>query len=336
VQRQTASSLFHFNNLQSFVPTFQERAEKLSVVLEKAAESGECVEMQDQFMRFTMDSIGELGFGVKVGAIEGNKKALDFCEAFDYTQEESAHRFSNPFWSLFSHRIYYEKLKVLNGFMQDIINERKEEIASGVDVSGRVDLLSKFISAKDEKGNASFNDQYLLDVLKNFLIAGRDTTAGSLTWAIYLISEHPDVERKLLDEIERVVGKDGQITYENLAELKYMRQVIDEVLRLYPSVPTDSRFTTEEVVLPGSGYKIPANTTVGYSAYAQHRLPEYFKDPETFNPDRWVTDSVKAFAFVPFHGGPRICLGQNMAYQEMKVALAILLPRFTFKLKKRI
>jgi len=201
----------------------------------------------------------------------------------------------------------------------------------GKDISGRVDLLSKFLSAKSNDGKLEFDDQYLLDVLKNFLIAGRDTTAVCLSWTFYLLTQHPDVERKVLDEIHTVVGENPEdITYENLNKLKYMRQVIDESLRLYPPVPYDERTTVNEDILP-SGYVIPANTTVVYSAYAAHRLHDYYKDPTTFNPDRWTTDSIKPFSFVAFHGGPRICLGQNMAYQEVKVAMCTILQRFTFE-----
>jgi len=334
IQRQTASSLFHFNNLQAFAEIFRTRSEALCEILEREGSSGSGpVEMQALWMKYTMDSIGELGFGIDVGSIKGDKKAIAFCDAFDYCQEATLIRFFNPFWKWFPPRHTFDaKLKILDNYMKGIIEERRQEIAEGQDVSDRVDLLSRFISAKDDEGKPAFSDKYLLDVLKNFLIAGRDTTAVCLTWTLYLLSQHPDVEKKLLDEINTIVGKNGKVTYENLAELKYMKQVIDESLRLYPPVPIDSRQAVNDDILPGTGHHIPAGTVVIYSPYAQHRFPEYFKDPLTFNPDRWVTDNIKPLSFIPFHGGPRICLGQNMAYQEIKVALATILPRFSFKL----
>lgn len=110
-----------------------------------------------------------------------------------------------------------------------------------------------------------------------------------------------------------------------------MRQVIDESLRLYPPVPVDWRTATKDDTLP-SGTFVPAGTRVIYPAFAIHRLPQYWKNPEKFNPDRWETDTIKPYQFVPFHGGPRVCLGQNMAYEEIKVALCSILPRFKFTL----
>lgn len=217
----------------------------------------------------------------------------------------------------------------VNNFMRNFVQERRSEVAKGVDFSGRTDLLSRFISAKDNEGNPMFSDQYLLDILKNFLIAGRDTTAICLTWTFYLLALHPEVEQKLLKEIETVV--DDEISYEKLNNLKYMKRVIDEALRMYPPVPLDFRCTIKDDELP-SGYKLPAGTKVVYPAYAIHRLPQYWNDPHVFNPDRWENDTVKAFQFVAFHGGPRICLGQNMAYEEIKVALCTLLPHFKFAL----
>jgi len=333
VQRQVAAPLFHFNNLHAFAEIFRTKSEALCEILEGEAASGAGpVEMQARWMTYTMDSIGELGFGVDVGSIKGNQRAADFCEAFDYCQQASYLRVFNPLWKVTPHHNFNAKLRILDDYMKEIIADRRQEMADGQDVSGRVDLLSRFISAKDDQGNPTFDDKYLLDVLKNFLIAGRDTTAVCLTWTLYLISQHPDVEKRLLDEINMVVGKDGKVEYAHLAELKYMRQVIDESLRLYPPVPVDARAAVNDDILPGTGYHIPAGTVVLYAPYAQHRFPEYFKDPLTFNPDRWVTDYIKPFAFIPFHCGPRICLGQNMAYQEIKIALATILPKFSFKL----
>jgi len=285
-------------------------------------------------MRYTLDSIGELGFGIHINSITGNEKAMAFAHGFDFVQEKTAKRgLIHPLWKYLPSAKFDEQLSQVDNFMKEIVENRKTEIKNGMDVSGRVDLLSNFISQKKEDGSPKFDDKYLLDVLKNFLIAGRDTTAVALTWALYLISQHPEVEKKLLAEISNVIDKDGGITYENQSQLKYMKQVIDETLRLYPSVPRGSRQAVKDDILP-SGFPIPAGTDVGYSSYAMHRLPEYFKDPLTFNPDRWVTDTIKPFSFVPFHGGPRICLGQNMAYQEIKVALATVLSKFSFRLVK--
>lgn len=330
VQRQTASSLFHFNNLQAFVPIFHERAKYLRAILHKAATAGKPVELQQQFMRYTMDSIGELGFGINIDSLAENEDALRFSASFDTVQYETAMRFPvHPLWRILPKGSFKRHMENVDNFMKNIIQERKKEVEKGIDISGRTDLASKFVSAKGTDGKPMFDDQYVLNVLKNFLIAGRDTTAICLTWTIYELTLHPEVEAKLLKEIEEVVGEN--MTYENLGKLKYMRHVIDESLRLHPPVPVNLRCTIKDDVLP-SGYSVPAGSSVSYAPYAIHRLAKYWDNPLVFNPERWETDTIRPFQFIPFHGGPRICLGQNMAYEEVKVALCTLLPHLKFTL----
>lgn len=330
VQRQTASSLFHFNNLQAFVPVFLDRAHILNSILSKHAKYGEPVDLQKLFMRYTIDSIGELGYGISIDALKENKEALDFCTSFDYVQAETSVRFLlHPWWRWLPHSSFNSHIKNVDTFMKNIVDKRKKEVEEGMDISERHDLLSKFLLSKDENGNPAFDDKYLLDVLKNFLIAGRDTTALCLTWTFYLISQHPKVEKRLLEEIETVT-RGGEVKHEHLKDLKYMKQVIDESLRLYPPIPMDERTPSTTDTLP-SGKVIPAGTLVIYPTYAIHRLAKYWTDPDEFNPDRWVKHKIKAGQFVPFHGGPRVCLGQNMAYVEMKVVLCAVLPLFKFK-----
>eukprot|EP00026_Physarum_polycephalum_P007303 Phypoly_transcript_07362.p1 GENE.Phypoly_transcript_07362~~Phypoly_transcript_07362.p1 ORF type:complete len:509 (+),score=83.21 Phypoly_transcript_07362:77-1603(+) len=359
VQRQTASSLFHFNNLQNFVPVFYDRAKVMNQILGAYAKSGKSIDVQKIFMRYTIDSIGELGYGIIIDALKENKSALEFCESFDYVQAETSFRFIiNPVWKWLPQGNFKKHMERVDNFMKDIVAQRKSEIQNGVDISDKQDLLSRFLLVKDPTGHAMFDDNYLLDVLKNFLIAGRDTTALCLTWTFYLLAQHPDVEKKVLQEIAQVVG-DQELKHEHLKNLKYMKQVIDESLRLYPPIPMDERTPDITETLP-SGHVIPAGTLVVYPTYAIHRLPQYWKDPLAFNPDRWETDEIKvqkkkkekknncfpnywegheiektddqANQFVPFHGGPRVCLGQNMAYVEIKVVLCALLPLFKFKL----
>jgi len=308
---------------------FVERAKALVEVISAAAANSTSIDLQHLFMRYTLDSIGEVGYGVNINSIHGNPKANQFAYSFDYIQYHSYLRvLIHPLWKLFPQSKFQKHLLNVNQYVKDIITDRRKEIEQGVDLSRR-DLLSCFLSVKNTDATSTFSDEYLLDVLKNFLIAGRDTTAVCLSWTFYLLSQHPEVEKKVLEEIRDVVGDD--ITYEKINKLKYTKQVIDESLRLYPPTPYNVRATVKEDKLP-SGYIIPANTRVAISPFAQHRLAEYFNDPYTFNPDRWVTDPIKAFSYLPFYGGPRICLGQNMAYLEIKVAMCAIIPKFSFKL----
>ncbi|KAF9307750.1 hypothetical protein BGZ91_008227 [Linnemannia elongata] len=171
-------------------------------------------------------------------------------------------------------------------------------------------------------------------MLLNFLLAGRDTTASLLSWTTWKLVQHPKVLEKLYQEIVQVIGPDRVPGYEDIKKLKYQRQVINEVLRLCPPVPINPRESVEEDVLP-NGYYIPAGSPVSYCAYATHRLPELWGDDALeFDPDRWGPERVgkiRPFMFVPFHAGPRICLGQNLAYTTAQLALTRLLQRYDIK-----
>eukprot|EP00004_Rigifila_ramosa_P011430 TRINITY_DN2443_c0_g1_i6.p1 TRINITY_DN2443_c0_g1~~TRINITY_DN2443_c0_g1_i6.p1 ORF type:complete len:225 (-),score=43.81 TRINITY_DN2443_c0_g1_i6:39-713(-) len=193
-------------------------------------------------------------------------------------------------------------------------------------------MLTEYI-----KDTAHPNDKtYLCSMLKNMLIAGRDTTAVLLTWTIYELSQHPDVLQRCLDEISAVMGDDTIPTHAQLAEMKYLKMVLNETLRLHPSVPYDYKTSIKEDALP-NGFVVPPGCDVAFIPYLMHRMPEWWgPDAASFDPSRWTAERIRTvnpFAFVPFLAGPRICLGQNMAYTEAKTALAMLLPRFTFTLK---
>ena len=171
-------------------------------------------------------------------------------------------------------------------------------------------------------------EEEIVDFLKNFLIAGRDTTAELLTWCLHLLSQHPAIEAAVLDEIAAVVG-DKSLTMELISQLRYLKCVLQEVLRLYPPVPINLLTALSDDMLPGD-YFVEKDTIILYSAYIIHRMPEFWPNPEQFNPDRWLGEPPKPFTYLPFHGGPRLCLGMDMAFLEARVALVVLLRKWRF------
>ncbi|KAF9571291.1 hypothetical protein BGW38_008658, partial [Lunasporangiospora selenospora] len=210
--------------------------------------------------------------------------------------------------------------------------EKSGEILSDDEKSVRHDnLLDHFLQHQAENG---LSTKYLRDMLLNFMVAGRDTTASLLTWTVWYLVNHPDVADKVYNEIMDVLGPTSSPEFDHIKKLKYQKQVLNEVLRLRPPVPLNSRQSVEEDILP-NGHYIPPHTTITYSAYVTHRLPQFWgEDANKFDPDRWGPErsgSIKPFMFVPFHAGPRICLGQNLAYTTAQVALTRLLQNFVFK-----
>jgi len=298
--------------------------------LEDLADKNIPIDIQPLFMKYTMDSIGEIGFGINVNSLGGNKEALEFAQSFDMTQETTNWRFySYPLWKFLPSREFDRNLEILTKFMKNLINERKKD--NPKDLEQKTDLLSKFLLATDSEGKP-FTEKYLLDILNNFLIAGRDTTAICITWTCYWISQNPEVEKKLINEIHEVIGNDS-INSKNINQLKYMKNVIDESLRLCPPVPVDVKIAADDDTLP-SGYKISKGGHIYYSPYLTQRMEEYFKDPLKFIPERWSEDTLLPYSFITFNGGPRICLGQQMAYVEVKIALIAIFRKYRLQLLK--
>ena len=166
----------------------------------------------------------------------------------------------------------------------------------------------------------------------NFLIAGRDTTAQGMSWCLYLLTQHPEVEEKILEELQSVCGK-AALTYDQLRELKYLEAVFKESLRLYPSVPIDSKTALHADTLP-DGTFVPRGTLLCYNSYAMGRSTAIWgSDAADFRPERWLNDDAKTPYENPvFHAGPRECLGKRLAIIEMKTVIASLLQHARLRL----
>eukprot|EP01126_Amoeba_proteus_P060530 TRINITY_DN8011_c0_g1_i4.p1 TRINITY_DN8011_c0_g1~~TRINITY_DN8011_c0_g1_i4.p1 ORF type:complete len:219 (+),score=36.57 TRINITY_DN8011_c0_g1_i4:921-1577(+) len=191
--------------------------------------------------------------------------------------------------------------------------------------------MSLFMELKDSKGEY-FPTSWMRDILLNFLIAGRDTTALLLTWSTYTIVSHPHVYAKVKEESKRVLGN-GVVNEEKISEMKYLKNCLKETLRLYPSVPATARRALKDDVLP-DGTIVKSGDRIVYHEYMVHRNPKYWNNPETFDPDRWMDKELikSSLQYVPFHAGPMSCLGQHMAMIEAQTMLALLFQKFDLKL----
>ncbi|MBE0699001.1 MAG: cytochrome P450, partial [Anaerolineaceae bacterium] len=208
------------------------------------------------------------------------------------------------------------------------INHRRSNPA----VEGKDDLLAMLMEARDEDDNKGMTDRQLRDETLIMFAAGHETTANALAWAFYLLERHPAVLTKLRSEVASVL--EGRApTAEDLPRLVYTRMVIEEVLRLYPPLLTTNRQALKDDVV--GGYTIPAGAVISISPYALQRDPRFWKDPETFNPERFSkqeTGERPRFAYFPFGGGPRLCIGKEFALYESTVVLAMAAQRFDWQL----
>ena len=193
------------------------------------------------------------------------------------------------------------------------------------------DLLSRLVSARDEDGTR-MSDQQLRDEMMTLYLAGHETTALTLSWSWYLISQHPQVETKLLAEWNRVL-KGRTPTPEDLLELPYTEAVITEAMRIYPPVYLIGREATQDLEL--GGYRVKKGYTIFMSQWVNHRAPRYFPDPETFRPERWedgLAKRIPKYAYFPFGGGQRVCIGNTFALMEAAIILAAVGQKYRFTL----
>lgn len=219
------------------------------------------------------------------------------------------------------------KFRALRDLILSVIDGRRRE--NGHDT---YDFLSAYMSAVDKSG-APFSDRELLDEIMTLIVAGFETSAGTLNWAWYLIARHAQVERTIVDESLSVLANADVLDREKIGQLAYLEQVINETMRLYPPGWIFSRRATEDSSL--AEYDVPAGTDVYISPYVLHRTAEFWPNPEEFDPDRFSEenfDEDARAAYIPFSLGPRRCIGEYFAMLEMKIHLAILVPLFHMRL----
>ena len=220
---------------------------------------------------------------------------------------------------------FYKAVRRLNKSIYGIIDER---CSSDKDTG---DLLSMLLHFKDEDGKR-MSDKQLRDEVVAMFFASHETTTNALSWTWYLLSQHPEVETKLLTELQEVLG-DRVPTVEDLSQLRYTEMVVKESMRLYPPVWTIWREAKEECEI--GGYHVLPGTHVLMAQWVMHRDPRYFEDSEVFNPERWEEGFVKRIprgAYFPFGAGPRLCIGSSFAMTEAKLLLATIAKKFQLEL----
>lgn len=214
---------------------------------------------------------------------------------------------------------YGAALRKLDEFLYHLIAARRGAKES------RDDLLDHLI------GSLGADDELIRDQMMTMLIAGHDTSTALLAWTLHLLGGHPDVQERARSEVDAVLG-DGAPRVQGLAHLVYLERLIKEALRLYPPIHLGNRRAATNLEFQGCA--IPAGTRVLYSIYLSHRDPRYWREPDRFDPERFTPEhapTAPSFAYVPFGGGPRFCIGAAFAQVEAKTVLARLLQHFEFE-----
>jgi cytochrome P450 len=216
---------------------------------------------------------------------------------------------------------FSRSIRRLEEVVDDLVAERNRQGVTEADD----DLLAHLLRAREA---GDIDDDGVRDELMTMLLAGHDTTALVLTYTFALLSAHPDVERRVHEEVDATLGDDAP-TAADVRRLEEMRRVLQESMRLYPPVYAMFRAVDRDVEI--SGYPIPAGSLVLLSQWATHRDPRYFDDPDRFDPDRWREPSHPTYAYFPFGAGPRSCIGKGFAMLEAPIVAAIVARRYRLR-----
>ncbi|CAN1337312.1 Cytochrome P450 97B2, chloroplastic, partial [Linum perenne] len=389
-RRRVIAPGFHTSYLEAMVKIFTDCSERSIMKFEELLEAGDFhggksieLDLEAEFSSLALDIIGLSVFNYDFGSVT---KESPVIKAVYGTLFEAEHRstFYIPYWKIPlarwivpRQRKFHGDLKTINDCLDELIKNAKETRQEA-----DVEKLQQrdYLNLKDasllrflvDMRGVDVNDRQLRDDLMTMLIAGHETTAAVLTWAVFLLAQNPSKMKKAQAELDSVLGQEKP-TFESLKKLEYIRLIVIEALRLYPQPPLLIRRSLKPDVLPveqyvskcsggyqgaKEGYKIPAGTDIFLSVYNLHRSPHFWDRPNDFEPERFLVakkdksiegwagfdparspgalypnEVVSDFALLPFGGGPRKCVGDQFALMESTVGLAMLLQKFNVELR---
>ena len=330
-QRRIAQPAFHRQRMAAIAGVMAELARDAAARWQPLASTGRPVDVDEEMMRLTRTVVLRALLGADLGP---------FTATIDDAWTIINQHVGESFWSLGfdtlptpKYRRFLAARAVLRDAVDHVIAERRRNLAEHPGDDGGADLLSMLMAARDEETGEAMSDDQLRVEVTTFLLAGQETTSLALTWTWYLLSQHPASRGRLEAELDTVL--DGRPPeYADLANLPYLRMVVDESMRLYPPAWGFSRQALSDDQL--GGFRLPAGWLAFVIPYVLHRLPAYWQDPEAFDPDRFLpersTDRPK-FAFIPFGAGPRRCIGDQFALIETQLSVAAFAQQYRLHLQ---
>lgn len=310
-QRRLIQPAFHRHSLPKFAELMKAAVLHALDRLDRAAAEDRIINIADEMMRLTLDIVTQALFGYDI-----SDRAGDVGQAMDTMVSIGKPR----------HRKVREAMDLLDRIVYLIIEERRLHPERERD-----DLLTMLLNARYDDGSA-MPDRQIRDEIMSLLVAGHETTANTLSWTWYLLAQNPEIVLLLEAEIDDVL-EECVPRLEDFPRLAYTEKVINEAMRLYPSAWSISRRALADDEI--GGYFIPANAIVAMSPYTMHRHPAYWDDPERFNPERFTPERVAArprFAYFPFGGGARQCIGNNFALMESMMIIPAIARRYRMRL----
>ncbi|KAI3829048.1 hypothetical protein L1987_03162 [Smallanthus sonchifolius] len=350
-QRRVSSQEFSTKILRdSSSVIFRSNTIKLGKILSQAADSNQIIDINDLFMKATTDSIFKVGFGIDLDNLSGrNEEGVRFSHAFDDANNLLYTRFVDVSWkikrflNIGAEAELKKNMKIVDEFVYKVIQVKIEQMQKSKDESlvKKEDILSRFVQVNDK------DPKYLRDIILNFVLAGKDPIAISMSWFIYMLCKHPEVQDKVAKEIIEATNMNEEITDVAdfaacvsdgvLEKMQYLQAALTETIRLYPALPVDPKVCFSDDVLP-DGCNVNKGDVVAYLPYAMGRMKFIWGDDALeFKPERWLDQDGRfhqesPFKFTAFQAGPRTCLGRDFAYRQLKIISSALLGCFVFKL----
>jgi cytochrome P450 len=330
-ERKVLQPAFHGSRLAPMAADMARATGEILDAWQARAERPRQIDVGDEMMRLTLTTVGRTLCGLDIAST-----SEAFGEAFRGTLAYLDYRLVHPFALPLAvptprNRRYRSSLAQLDGIIERLIDARRR---AGDD---RGDVLSSLLAWRDGDGHGSddikgapIDSRHIREEMKTMLTAGHETTGATLFWALYLIARHPEQERRLHAEIDAL---DGTPAAGDLARLPFARMVIEESLRLYPSVVWLGRVAAADDEI--GGFAVHAGSRVIFSSYVTHRHPEFWERPDAFEPERFESARVAArprSAYLPFGMGPRRCIGERFAMMETTLGLAQICRRFRLRL----
>ncbi len=326
-QRRLAQPAFSRQRVEAQAAMMTACAEALVERWRGPAASGEPVDVAAEMSRVTLEIVAKALFGSEgVEAwIGGFRETLDV--SMEYANYLLNHAFPAPLWVPTRRNLRMRRaMQAGEEIVAAILEERHRNPGD------RGDLLSMLLAARDDETHQGMDDKQLGDEIQTFVVAGHETTALTLSWTWFLLSRHPEVERRLHEELEAVLARRAP-SVGDLRQLVYTRCVIEEAMRLYPAAWGMGRESHEADEV--GGYHIAAKAGVFLSPYLTHRHPDFWENPEGFDPERFLPERSagrRPYAYFPFGGGPRVCIGAQFSMMEAQLLLATIAQRVRVEL----
>ena len=327
-QRRLIQPRFHRSYIEKYAETMTEMSSRKS----RQWRDGDMVDMEQEMRDLTLRIVAKALFDIETNdVVQRVGESFTESDAYIYlrlTQPVFLRRLLHNL-PLPSTRRFKAARAYVDALIYRLIEERRQSGAQGEDLLCLL-MQARYEDAESEE-DGRMSDELVRDEAVSLYIAGHDTTATTLTYALYLVSRHPEVEERFHAELDHVLG-DRDATLDDLPRLTFTDRIIRETLRLYPPVWGFARMVFEPIEL--GGHPIPPGVSVLVSALITQRDPRWFDDPLEFRPDRWTAEfrsALPRFAYFPFGGGQHQCIGEGFAWMEAKIALATLCRRWRAK-----